>query len=256
MIVEYHRPQDEQEALKLLARSDPKTIVLGGGLYINQKDLGDVAVVDLQALDFKTIKSGGKRLDIGAEVTLQDLLESGDIPSALEKSIRHQDAYNRRQVATVAGTLLAADGRSPFTTALLALDPILEIRRAGQDPQESHLGDVLPVREEELSGAMVNRVSVPVNAQLSYEYVARSPADFPLVSAAVAVWPSGRTRVILGGFGEHPRMVLDGPGAEGAVDAAEDAYSEAGDEWASAEYRSNTAGTLVKRCLDELSVRE
>jgi len=256
MIVEYHRPQEEQEALQLLARSNPRTIVLGGGLYINQKEVGEVAVVDLQALDFNTIKAGGKRLDVGAEVTLQALLDSGDVPPALEKSIRHQDAYNRRQVATVAGTLLAADGRSSFTTALLALDPILEIRRSGQDPRESHLGDVLPVREGELSGAMVSRISIPVNARLSYDYVARSPADFPLVSAAVAVWPSGRTRVVLGGFGEHPKMILDGPGADGAVDAAVDAYSGAGDEWASAEYRSNTAGTLVKRCLDELSVRE
>ncbi len=256
MIVEYHRPQEEQKALQLLSRSNPRTIILGGGLYINQKDLGEVAVVDLQALDFKSIRAGGKRLDIGAEVTLQELLDSGEIPPALEKSIRHQDAYNRRQVATVAGALLAADGRSPFTTALLALDPILEIRRAGQDPQESHLGDVLPVREGELAGAMVSRVTVPVNARLSYEYVARSPADLPLVSAAVAVWPSGRTRVVLGGTGEHPRMVLDGPGADGAVRAAVDAYSDAGDEWASAAYRSNTAGTLVKRCLDELSVRE
>jgi CO/xanthine dehydrogenase FAD-binding subunit len=186
-------------------------------------------------------------------VTLQELLTSGEIPQALQKSIRHQDPYNRRQVATLMGTVMAADGRSPFTTALLALDPILEITRAGEEREESHLGDLLPLREERLSGALVTDISIPRKARLAYEYVARSPADFPLVSAALAQWPSGRTRVVLGGYGDQPVMVLDGPTADGAVVAARDAYSQAEDEWAGAEYRSDVAGVLVERCLQGLS---
>lgn len=256
MIIEYHRPQSEEQALSLLARDAPRTVVLGGGLYLNQKAQEDLAVVDLQALDLREIEPRGNRLDLGSGVTLQALLESGEIPSALEKSLQHQDAYNRRQVATVVGTLMAEDGRSPFVTALLALDPVLEIHREGEEPEQRHLGDLLPVREEVFAGALVSRLSLPLNAELCYEYVARSPADLPLVSAAVAVWPSGRTRVVLGGHGDQPKMVLDGPTADGAVQAARDAYSQAGDLWASADYRSNVAGTLVERCLSELTARE
>jgi hypothetical protein len=44
-------------------------------------------------------------------------------------------------------------------------------------------------------------------------------------------------------------MIFDGPDSAGAEIVARDAYSEAGDEWASAEYRSDTAETLVVRCL-------
>lgn len=253
MIVEYHRPEDEQRALSLLARAEPRTVVLGGGLYLNRELQEDIAVVDLQALGFDEIQPRGKKLVLGASVTLQALLDSGEVPPALEKSIRHQDAYNRRQVATVVGTVMAADGRSPFATAFLALDPILELHRDGADPQEEHLGEILPLRRERLSGGMVTRVSLPVNAKLAYEYVARSPADYPLVSAAVAQWPSGRTRVILGGFGDQPQMVLDGPNADGADVAARDAYSQAEDEWASADFRSDVAGTLVNRCLAHIA---
>ncbi|MFO8036933.1 MAG: FAD binding domain-containing protein [Anaerolineales bacterium] len=253
MIVAYHRPQRVEDALTLLARSDPKTVILGGGLYLNQKQMADIAVVDVQALGLNTIQPKGNVLILGSAVTLQELLTSGEAQDALAKSIRHQDPYNRRQVATLMGTVMAADGRSPFTTALLALDPILEIARAGEEREESHLGDVLPLREERLSGALVTYISIPSKARLAYEYVARSPADYPLVSAAVAQWPSGRTRVVLGGCGDQPIMVLDGPTADGAVVAARDAYSRAEDAWAGADYRSDVAGILVERCMKGLT---
>jgi hypothetical protein len=72
------------------------------------------------------------------------------------------------------------------------------------------------------------------------------------VCAAVVMWPSGRTRVALGGFGSSPALAFDGSETEGVEIAARDAYSQAGDEWASAEYRQDVAGVLVKRCTSQL----
>ncbi|MCK4899927.1 MAG: hypothetical protein KAS38_14200, partial [Anaerolineales bacterium] len=57
----------------------------------------------------------------------------------------------------------------------------------------------------------------------------------------------------LGGYGDAPQLVMDGFGTDGAEIAARDAYSQASDEWAGAEYRMQVAGLLTKRCLDELS---
>jgi CO/xanthine dehydrogenase FAD-binding subunit len=91
-----------------------------------------------------------------------------------------------------------------------------------------------------------------VQTSLSYAYSARSAADKPIVCAAAARWPSGRTRIVLGGFGKAPLLVMDGEANEGLLEAAEAAYLTAGDQWASAEYRSETAGVLVERCLNEL----
>jgi hypothetical protein len=47
-------------------------------------------------------------------------------------------------------------------------------------------------------------------------------------------------------------MIFDGPDSQGADIAARDAYSEANDQWASATYRSDTAGILVARCLSDI----
>jgi len=154
----------------------------------------------------------------------------------------------------VAGALVTASGRSPFATAMLALDAQLRLQPDGNQPGDEQvgLGDLLPVRLERLPHRLITLVSIPLNARLAYEYVARSPADVPIVCAAVAIWPSGRTRVALGGFGDSPVLAFDGSEAEGAEIAASDAYSQAGDEWASAEYRQEVAGVLVKRCIRQL----
>ena len=91
-----------------------------------------------------------------------------------------------------------------------------------------------------------------MNVKLAYEDVSRTPADLPIISAAVAVWPAGRTRVVLGGFGAVPILASDGPERGGEEPAAENASSQSVDEWASAEYRMEIAPILVKRCFSKL----
>ena len=253
MITEYHRPDSLEELLSLVSRKSPRTIVLGGGLYINEIIKEPIAVADLQNLGMTAIQKKGKNLQLGAAVTLQNLVDSDHISSALTKSIKHQETYNRRQVATLAGTLVTANGRSAVAGVFLALDAELVISGANSDIEKVRLGDFLPVREEKLTGRVITEISIPTDVRVSYEYVARSPADLPIVGAAVTQWPSGRTRAVLIGYGDQPVMVLDGPGADGVVEAAKDAYSDADDQWAGAAYRSDTAGILVKRCLEEIA---
>ena len=253
MITEYHRPDSLEELLSLVSRKSPRTIVLGGGLYINEVIKEPIAVADLQKLGMTAIQKKGKNLQLGAAVTLQNLVDSDHISSALSKSIKHQETYNRRQVATLAGTLVAANGRSAVAGVFLALDAELVISEAKSDIEKVRLGDFLPVREEKLAGRVITEISIPTDVRTSYQYVARSPADLPIVGAAVTQWPSGRTRAVLIGYGDQPVMVLDGPEADGVVESAKDAYSDADDQWAGAAYRSDTAGILVKRCLEEIA---
>ena len=265
MIIEYHRPDNLPEALSLLARLQPLTVPLGGGSALNRPDSQPLAVVDLQALGLGGYRLAGQALELGATLTLDGLLaaasqKSGQAPPdplslqpALIQALRLEATYNLRQVATIAGTLVAADGRSPWTVALLALDAQLSLYRPGSaEPEQLSLGDFLPLRRGELRSALVVQVSLPLNALLAYEYVARTPADWPLVCAGVARWPSGRTRVSLGGFGEAPLLAMDGPSPDGAGLVAADAYSQAGDAWATAEYRREMAALLTTRALQRL----
>jgi CO/xanthine dehydrogenase FAD-binding subunit len=250
MIIEYHRPVRIEDALDLLARPTPLTIPMGGGSYINRATAEDVAVVDLQSLNLNTIERKGKVLQIGATVVLQDLMHSNDIPSTLRQAVGRSASFNLRQIATIAGSLMAADGRSPLATTMLALDARLSLLPGGE---QVSLGNLLPVRGEKLQGQMITTVSIPLNVQLGYKYVARTPADQPIVCAAVARWPSGRTRIALGGYGDAPLLAMDGSEASGAEIAARNAYSEAGDQWASSEYRSSLAEILTRRCLSEIA---
>ncbi len=248
MIVEYHRPETLEEALALLGRASPPTVPMGGGTVLSAQSQEGVAVVDLQGLGLNAIERQGNLLKIGATTTLQSLLACTDLPTALAAAVRHEATYNLRHSATVAGTLVSSDGRSPFAVAMLALDAQLvwEPNRISQS-----LGDYLLLRGE-APGKLIAQVSIPVNVQLAYEYVARSPADLPIVAVAVAQWQGGRTRLALGGWGRAATLALDGQDATGLPAAAENAAIAAEDEWSSAEYRRETAQTLARRALATL----
>lgn len=252
MILDYHRPEHMQEAFELLARSEPRTVPLGGGTAISRWSKPDFAVVDLQRLGLDTLHIEGQTLRMGATVTLQALMEAQNLPESMHavlvESLRIEAGANLRRMATVGGTLVNCDGRSPFVTALLALDPRL-MWQPGDTAEP--LGDYLPLRGDRPSGALITEVTLPLNVDLRFETVARAPVDRPILCAAVATWPSGRTRVTLGGFGSAPILAMDGPEPGGAAVAAREACHNAGDEWASAEYRMDIAGKLVQRMLQK-----
>lgn len=249
MIVEYHRPQTIEAALELLGRPEPLTLPLGGGTVLNRPSSLQFAAVDLQGLGLNTLNRRGNYLDVGAGVSLQTLSEVPELPMALSRAIRGEATYNLRQVATVAGSLVAAGGRSTFAAAMLALDATLLVA-PGDETLE--LGSLLPLRPGRLTGRLITRVTLPLNVRLAYEVVARTPDDLPIVCVAAAAWHSGRTRVALGGFGAAPRLAFDGSEAAGAEIAARSAYELAGDEWASAEYRSEIAAKLTVRAIQQL----
>ncbi|MGD8456415.1 MAG: FAD binding domain-containing protein [Anaerolineales bacterium] len=250
MIVEYHRPDTIDDALKLLKRKEPVTVPLGGGTVLNAPSDDQYAVVDLQNLALSGVKKKGSNLIVGGTTTLQDLLQFPDLAEVLVKAIHHEATYNLRQVSTIAGTIVTASGRSPFATTLLALDPQLTWL-PGEKSQP--LGEFIPLRSEPWSGLLISQISIPLQPKLAYEYVARSPADLPIVAVAVARWASGRTRIVLGGYGDSPMMVMDGAEDDGALAVVENAYLHAGDHWASAEYRADVVKTLTKRCLDKVT---
>lgn len=254
MIIEYHRPDTLSEALDLLDRAEPITVPMGGGTVLSQKRKPDFAVVDLQKIGLNYVRMQGQMLVIGAAVTLQQMYEFSGLPAhlraSLRKSLDFECSINLRRAATVAGSLVSCDGRSAFATALLALDARL-VWAPGEELQA--LGDFLPLREPFGHERLMLEIRIPTNSSLSIEVVARSPLDRPIVCAAVARWPSGRTRVALGGHAAMPILAMDGPEPGGAVVAAREAYRFSGDQWASAEYRMDVAGKLVHRILSEES---
>jgi len=249
MIKNYFRPSNMEEALDLLSRDDVDIYPMGGGTRLSQPSASPITVVDLQDLGLSDIHLKGNWLEIGATTTLQALYDYDLIPDSLRQSIMLETNYNIRQAGTIAGTIVSADGRSTMVTALLAMDSVIETM---PNEIEVALGDLLAARTVQLQKRLITKITIPVNVQLAFNKVSRSPADLPQVCVAAAKWPSGRTRVTLGGYGEVPELVLDGPDGNGAVEAARAAYSTAGDKWASAEFRQDVAATLTRRCIADL----
>lgn len=249
MITTYHRPQTLDEALTLLTQ--PNTLPLGGGTLLSKPGTASVQVVDLQALGLDSLSKNGNNLELGATLTLQALLESEHCPAALKTALKLEAPLNIRNSATVAGTLVASDGRSPFASVLLAMDAKVEQKIFDNSKVESrisNIGDFLPIRPQ----GLITSITIPLNVKLAFESVAKTPADKPIVCAAMAQWNSGRTRLVLGGYGKSPMLAMDGTEADGAETAARNTYHEATDEWTSAEYRVDVAATLAKRCLESI----
>ena len=256
MITAYHRPNTIEEALSLIGRASPRTVPLGGGTLLSHGKTDSVEVVDLQALGLDRITEQGKNLEIGATATLQSLLEHKGCPAALRVPLKLEAPLNLRNAASVAGALVTCDGRSTLTTALLALDAKLDILgRApgtkGTAPKglNESLGDFLLLRP----AGLITRITIPLQARLAFEYVARTPADKPIVCVALAQWSSGRARLAVGGYGAAPRLAMDGTESGGLDVAARNALHDASDEWGSAEYRMDVAATLANRCLAALA---
>ncbi len=251
MITTYHRPQTLDEALTLLTQAN--TVPLGGGTLLSQPTVDPVQAVDLQSLGLDSLSKKGNNLDVGSTTTLQSLLENKNCPEALKAAIKLEAPINIRNSATIAGALVASDGRSPFATALLAMDAKLTLDRGpktvdGQSSIVLGLGEFLPLRPR----GLITSITIPLNTKFAFEFVSRTPADKPVICAALAQWNSGRARLALGGYGKSPILAMDGTEAEGIESAAKNAYHEASDEWASAEYRMDVASTLAKRCLESL----
>lgn len=253
MITEYHRPETLEEALALLSRPTPKTVPLGGGSHLSRNSVGEVAVVDLQKLGLNYIHSSNNFLEIGACTPLQSVMENPHVPLQLREMLRIGIGANCRRQATIAGSVVTDDGRSGFLAGLLALNTQLVWL---PDDREVLLGDYLALRETWQEGRVIREMKVPANVNLAVEGVARSPADRPLLCVAVGRWVSGRTRVVLGGFGKAPILAMDGPEAVGAELAVKDALLYSDDEWASAEYRMAVGTQLVKKLIAGLSGKD
>jgi CO/xanthine dehydrogenase FAD-binding subunit len=240
MSFEYHRPKTIEEALELLDVGVP----MAGGTAVTPARSGLEAVIDLQDLGLDGFRTTGEGYEFGAALPLQTLVESAEtLLSALVHCCRLEAGWNIRNKATVAGTIVSCDGRSPLVTTLLAMGAEVELARAGDlMPLDAYL-------DTNAKGDLITAIHVPRQERLLYEQVARAPFDRPQVCVAVA--RSETVRVSLGGFGARP-ILVDGDGLDEWVRNAEQAYVEADDAWASGEYRSSIAGVLTNRLVGEM----
>ena len=249
MIEAYYRPDSIEEAVNLLQDKEKNLRPLGGGTTLSRQHEGQFGVVDLQNIGMDQIEQRGGRILVGAAAHMQSLLAHPDIHSEIKRAIKIDASENIRNMASLAGWLVSSTGRSVLSTVLLALDTTLTWAPGGN---RVRLGDWLPIRRQEQPGVLITEAEWQTQPKLVFEYASRSPKDRPILIVAAAQWDSGRTRIALGGYGDEPIIALDGPESNGAELASRDAYSDAGDQWATAVYRQDVASKLALRCLERI----
>lgn len=251
--MDYYRPKSIEEALGLLERGLP----LAGGTGLTPRRRHLEAVVDLRDLGLEGIRVEGDQVIIGATTPLQALVDSSLLPS-LRETVRREAGWNLRNMATLGGTLMAGDGRSPTLTALLALEAVVLAEPGGQ---EIPLVDLLGRRGKLEGPFLITSVRFEEPKNFAYEQVARSPADRPLVCAAAAAWKNvARIGLALGGWGSSPLRLeelevhlVEGGDLAQVREYAAEVCAEAGDAFAGAEYRAHAAGVLLGRVVGEVS---
>jgi CO/xanthine dehydrogenase FAD-binding subunit len=248
MINHYYRPKTLKEALSLLKK--PNSIPLSGCTFITPKTGERISVIDLQELGLDSIIQQGEFIKIGSTTKLTMLYQSNLFPEMFKKAINLEAPLNLRNMISLGGLLATCDGRSSLTTSLLALDAkfILE-----PGHESLSISDLLIFRSRAINNSLLTEIQISSRSNFNFEYVARTPTDRPIVCAAMAQWDNGRTRLALGGFGTKPLLVMDGLASDDFISASRITYSHAGDGWATAEYRSEIAAILTKRCLETKS---
>jgi CO/xanthine dehydrogenase FAD-binding subunit len=222
-------------------------VPLAGGTVLSRSSDQDLALVDLQNLPLNSIQQQGNLWRIGAATRLQALLEA-NISPAFSLAIVREAFLNTRNQASLGGTMITSDGKSILAAVLAALDARLTWEPGGL---ELSFGEWMLQRNSWPRNRLLTEISFSSQADLRWECVARSPADLPVICIAAGVWPSGRTRVVAGGFGLAPILAMDGPEKDGAEAALENALLNSDDDFASGEYRSQAGRVIARRLLAE-----
>lgn len=127
MIREYLKPSSVAEALDM-KKNTSGAYFLGGGTKLNKlgEDFNAEVYISLEKLGLKAINLEGKEVRIGAGVTVQQLIDSPDIPEFLKNSASGEANRNLRNASTVGGEVAYGHSCSTLVAGLIAMDADLE----------------------------------------------------------------------------------------------------------------------------------
>ena len=245
MIQEYHRPHSLENAIDLLGRVDLPMLPLGGGTVLSKMADFDFGVVDLQGIEsLNRIRENQGIIEIGSAVKLQQLFEYPGLNAVIRHCLWKETSLNIRNSATIAGSLACADGKSSLATILLALDAAL-VWAPGE--VTIRLGDWLPERKTWKKARLITSIHFENHANIQYECISRTPADFQQIGVASCAWKSGRTRFILAGEEIGQQVISDGGDSHGVFAAAQTIIDNLFPEKMSKDYISTVVSELIRR---------
>jgi CO/xanthine dehydrogenase FAD-binding subunit len=283
---EYLPAKTVEEALDLLSQhKDDEYKIIAGGQSLNtamkHRLIAPEYIIDIKGLsDLDYIKFDERDgLKIGALTTHRSLEKSPIIRekyTVLAEMEENVASVETRNWGTVVGDLCNADPAVDPGPPLIALDAKFKIASKGEErtvDAEEFAVDFFETAVQ--PGEMATEIQIPVlppNSGVYFTKYSQIHGDYALASAAVLITLDKKkekcvnARIGLGGVGNTPirakkaeeilkgKKITDDVLAEAAKVASEETSPISGIE-ASAEYKKDLAGTLVKRVGKEALAR-
>jgi carbon-monoxide dehydrogenase medium subunit len=263
--VEYARPENVAEAIRLLGENENARPLAGGQTLINvmkARAAAPEALIDLNDLEeLRAIELGADgTLELGAMVTYADLIDSAEArarPILGEVAAQIADVQVRNR-GTVGGNVCANDPTNHLPPLLVALGAMMTV--AGAQGER-----VVPAEEFFLGvymtavgpGELLTKITVPPakGAGDGFASVTIGRDGTCVVNVAASV--NGEARMAIGCVAATPVVVTSSP----EDDAVRKAVADAGldppaDVHASADYRRSLAPTLAARAVADAKARK
>jgi CO/xanthine dehydrogenase FAD-binding subunit len=283
---EYLAAKTVEEALELLSQhKDDEYRIIAGGQSLNtamkHRLIAPAYIIDIKNIsDLNYITFDEKQgLKIGAAATHRSLEKSPIVRekySVLCEMEENVASVETRNWGTVVGDLCNADPAVDPGPPLIALDAKITIASKGEERTVDAEEFALDFFETAVQpGEMVTEIEIPALPPHSGAYFTKYSqihGDYALASASVLITLDDKkekcvnARIGLGGVGTTPirakkaeeilkgKKITDAVLAEAAKAASEESSPISGIE-ASAEYKKELAGTLVKRVGKEALAR-
>jgi carbon-monoxide dehydrogenase medium subunit len=266
----YYRPKTLDEAIKLAGQ--PGALALSGGaLSFGALGLTYDTIVDLQIIaEIRQIERIGDSISIGGAVTLQQVVEAAEVPDVLKRALTRTLPLNTRNGASVAESLTVKDPPREWFAALVAWDVGVEqILPDGKRVIDGVASLLEGTSERRLASGIITRLDIPAPGEheaIGTAFVARTPADEPIVNAAAYVMFDAEANVesaFAAICGASPGLIVNlsletlcgNPLNEGNIASAAGwvmtQVDPAADYRGSAEYRREMARVTVQRALLE-----
>ncbi len=260
MIQDFFKPQTVAEAVELKAKFKDAAVFIAGGTDVNCADskYEIEKVIGIEQLKLNQVSKTQSELSIGAGVTIQELIDSPEIPDQLKTAAGHFINRNIRNIATIGGNIASNNSSSNLIPILVALDAELKL---GASPAPVPVYDYIT---QEMSGLIESILISSDNLAKRYDLrkFSRAANDISIITAAVtfniANEKLSNIRVAVGGVGKHV-VRLTGwenklennplPAPEEIEDTIKEIVAPVKDIRGGFQFKKYMAGVLVSDCI-------
>jgi len=260
MIQEFFKPQTLAEALEMKEKFKDGAVFIAGGTDVNCADSNYEIekAIGIEQLKLNKISMTDQALSIDAGVTIQELIDSPQVPDQLTMAAEHFVNRNIRNMATIGGNIASNYSTSNLIPILVALDAELKI--GGSATSISVYDYITQEMTHLIEGIMIS----PENLTKKYgiRQFSRTANDTSIITAAVTFniqhEKLSNVRVAVGGVAKHVVRLteletkLEGnrlPAPTEIEDTVKNIVSPLKDIRGGVQFKKYLAGVLISDCI-------